>query len=108
MAFERLQGRFQRRGAGATRLAEQWPAHFVAFDLLRLSSTDTTRWSYRRRRAALEALFTDRRLTALWVLCPSTTEEATVREWLTSWTAAGLEGVVYKRLEGRYEPSVRG
>ncbi|OEJ21164.1 hypothetical protein AR457_41415 [Streptomyces agglomeratus] len=26
-AFERLQGRLQRRGAGAGRLAEQWPAH---------------------------------------------------------------------------------
>ncbi|MFE5219309.1 MULTISPECIES: ATP-dependent DNA ligase [unclassified Streptomyces] len=108
LAFERLQGRLQRRGAGALRLAEQWPAHFVAFDLLRLSGTDTTRWTYRRRRAALEALFTDRRLTAPWVLCPSTTDPATVREWLTSWTAVGLEGVVYKRLGGRYEPSVRG
>lgn len=42
------------------------------------------------------------------MLCPSTTDPATVRESLTSWTAVGLEGVVYKRLEGRYEPSVRG
>ncbi|MDX2591416.1 ATP-dependent DNA ligase [Streptomyces sp. WI03-4A] len=108
LAFERLQGRLQRRGAGALRRAEQWPVHFVAFDLLRLSGTDTPRRTYRRRRAALEALFTDRRLTALWVLCPSTTDEATVRELLTSWTAVGLEGVVYKRLEGRYEPSLRG
>ncbi|MET8585555.1 hypothetical protein ABZX39_32480 [Streptomyces collinus] len=31
-----------------------------------------------------------------------------MREWLTSWPAVGLEGVVHKRLEGRYEPSVRG
>ncbi|MFF8431095.1 ATP-dependent DNA ligase [Streptomyces sp. NPDC016566] len=108
LAFERLQGRLQRRGVGAARLAEQWPAHFVAFDLLRLSGADTTRWAYRRRRAALEALFADHRLTAPWVLCPSTTDPATVREWLTSWTAVGLEGVVYKRLEGRYEPSIRG
>ncbi|WP_328418511.1 hypothetical protein OG542_40210 (plasmid) [Streptomyces violaceus] len=29
LAFERLQGRLQRRGAGAALLAEQWPAHFV-------------------------------------------------------------------------------
>ncbi|MFF4845562.1 ATP-dependent DNA ligase [Streptomyces collinus] len=108
LAFERLQGRLQRRGAGALRLAGQWPAHFVAFDLLRLSGTDTTRWIYRRRRAALEALFADHRLTAPWVLCPSTTDPATVREWLTNWTEVGLEGVVYKRLEGRYEPSARG
>ena len=53
LAFERLQNRLQRRGAGADRAAGEWPAHFVAFDLLRLSGTDTTAWPYRRRRAAL-------------------------------------------------------
>ncbi|WUH07381.1 ATP-dependent DNA ligase (plasmid) [Streptomyces violaceus] len=79
-----------------------------AFDLLRLAGTDTTSWPYRRRRNALEALFVERKLTAPWALCPSTTDPATVREWLTSWTAVGVEGVVYKRLEGAYEPSVRG
>ncbi|MCT9141795.1 ATP-dependent DNA ligase [Streptomyces violarus] len=108
LAFERLQGRLQRRGAGAARIAEAWPAHFVAFDLLRLAGTDTTRWPYRRRRAALENLFAEYQLTAPWALCPTTTDPATVHEWLTNWTAVGLEGVVYKRLESRYEPSVRG
>ncbi|WP_079275286.1 hypothetical protein [Streptomyces phaeoluteigriseus] len=43
LAFERLQGRLQRRGVSSARLAEQWPAHFVAFDLLRIAGTDTTR-----------------------------------------------------------------
>ncbi|MFJ9026016.1 hypothetical protein ACIRPU_39530 [Streptomyces sp. NPDC102259] len=50
LAFERLQNRLARRGAGAARAAQEWPAHFVAFDLLRLSGTDTIggagpRWS---------------------------------------------------------------
>lgn len=104
LAFERLQGRLQRRGAGAARLAEQWPAHYVAFDLLRLEGTDTTTWPYRRRRAALEQLFAEHQLTSPWALCPSTTDPATVREWLTNWTAVGVEGVVYKRLESTYQP----
>ncbi|MFF8287400.1 ATP-dependent DNA ligase [Streptomyces albus] len=104
LAFERLQGRLQRRGTGAARLAEQWPAHYVAFDLLRLEGTDTTVWPYRRRRAALEHLFAEHRLTAPWALCPSTTDPDTVREWLTSWTAVGVEGVVYKGLESTYQP----
>ncbi|MGI5414003.1 ATP-dependent DNA ligase [Streptomyces chartreusis] len=108
LAFERLQGRLQRRGAGADHLASMWPAHFVAFDVLRLEGADTTRWPYRRRRAALEDLFIEHELTAPWALCPSTTDAATVREWLSSWTAVGLEGVVFKRLDGPYEPSVRG
>ncbi|MFG2134964.1 hypothetical protein ACGFNV_45495 [Streptomyces sp. NPDC048751] len=29
LAFERLQNRLQRRGAGAARAAAEWPAHFV-------------------------------------------------------------------------------
>ncbi len=62
-----------------------------ACDLLRLSGADTTGWPYRRRRAALESMFAARRLSAPWVLCPSTTEAHVVREWLT-WTSVGMEG----------------
>lgn len=68
LAFERLQNRLARRGVGAARAAEEWPAHFVAFDLLRLSGTDTASWPYRRRRAALESVFAARRPTAPWTL----------------------------------------
>lgn len=35
------------------------------FDLLRLSETDTTSWTSRRRRAALESVSTDRRRLTL-------------------------------------------
>ncbi|MEU5344390.1 hypothetical protein AB0H18_26750 [Streptomyces sp. NPDC020766] len=72
LAFERLQGRLQRRGATAARLAREWPAHFVAFDVLRLAGTDTVAWPYRRRHAALEELFSEHQLAAPWALCPST------------------------------------
>ncbi|UUU19176.1 ATP-dependent DNA ligase [Streptomyces sp. DSM 40750] len=64
-------------------------------------------WPYRRRRAALEDLFTEHTLTAPWALCPSATEADTVNEWL-SWSAVGLEGIVFKRLDSRHEPSARG
>ncbi|MFJ3446528.1 hypothetical protein ACIPM2_35990 [Streptomyces sp. NPDC086081] len=79
LAFERLQNRLQRRGAGAARAAAEAPAHFVAFDLLRLSGTDTTVWPYRRRRAALESVFASRRPSAPWALCPSTADPNMVR-----------------------------
>ncbi|MCZ4611347.1 ATP-dependent DNA ligase [Streptomyces sp. Lzd4kr] len=107
LAFERLQGRLHRRGAGAAQAADAWPAHFVAFDLLRLSGTVTTSWTYQRRREALESMFGARRLTAPWTLCPSTTNPDLVREWLT-WTAFGLEGVVFKRLDSPYSPGAHG
>lgn len=108
LAFERLQGRLQRRGPAAARLAEERPAHFVAFDLLRLEGTDTTGWPYERRRAALESLFAERGLSDTWALCPSTTEQATVDDWLTNWTRVGIEGVVFKRLRSPYVPGSRG
>ncbi|MFD9984034.1 ATP-dependent DNA ligase [Streptomyces massasporeus] len=107
LAFERLQNRLQRRGAGAARAADEAPAHFVAFDLLRISGTDTTSWPYQRRRAALESLFAARQLTAPWALCPSTTDADTVREWLT-WASLGMEGIVLKRLDSPYQPAARG
>ncbi|MEU8849463.1 hypothetical protein AB0C70_25150 [Streptomyces sp. NPDC048564] len=47
LAFERLQERLQRRAAGASRLAQEWPAHFVAFGVLRLAGQNTTAWPYR-------------------------------------------------------------
>jgi ATP-dependent DNA ligase len=67
----------------------------IAFDLLRLSGTDTTGWPYRRRRAAPESVFAARRLSAPWALCPSTIDADAVREWLT-WASVGMEGVVFK------------
>ncbi|MFH8797589.1 ATP-dependent DNA ligase [Streptomyces sp. NPDC017941] len=108
IAFERLQNRLRRRGAGARQAASQAPAHYVAFDLLRHSGTDTTSLPYHQRRTALEELFKQQRLTAPWALCPSTTDPATVHEWLASWGAVGVEGCVFKRLRDPYRPGVRG
>ncbi|MER7983613.1 hypothetical protein [Streptomyces sp. NPDC095817] len=52
-------------------------------------------------------MFSARRLTAPWALCPSTTDQDVVNEWLT-WGAVGMEGVVYKRLTEPYRPGVKG
>jgi ATP-dependent DNA ligase len=78
----------------------------VVFDLLHADATDLTDWTYERRRTALEALFTDRRLEAPLTLCPSTTDPAAARGWL-EWTAAGLEGLCFKRLDEPYTGGAR-
>ncbi|WP_369166407.1 hypothetical protein AB5J49_00190 [Streptomyces sp. R28] len=96
-----------RAGSGLPNVQDSGNPRASAFDLLRLSGTDTTSWPYRRRRTALESVFAARRLSAPWALCPSTTDPDTVREWLT-WTSVGMEGVLFKRLDSVYEPSVRG
>ncbi len=107
LAFERLQQRLaRRRGAGALAAARTWPAHLVVFDVLHLDGTDLTPWPYARRRAALETLFADTPLTAPFTLCPSTTDPATARDWLT-WTSAGLEGLCFKRLSEPYRAGAR-
>lgn len=54
----------------------------------------------------MEALFAERDLAAPFTLCPSTTDPALAREWL-SWTAAGVEGLCFKRLEEPYRGGVR-
>lgn len=64
---------------------------------------------YSERRALLEDLFTTRALTAPWTLCPMTTDLATARERLESWTdVSGVEGILIKPLTSRYNPSYRG
>ncbi|WP_327335680.1 ATP-dependent DNA ligase [Streptomyces sp. NBC_01324] len=106
LAFEHLQGRLNRRAASAARLAREWPAHFVAFDLIR-RATDLTGHPYTQRREALETLFTERGLGPRLALCPSTTDPAVAADWL-SWSTAGIEGLVFKRLNQRYLPGQRG
>ncbi|MGW2287041.1 ATP-dependent DNA ligase [Streptomyces phaeochromogenes] len=88
----------------AVRVPESTNLLASAFDVLRLAGTDALAWPYRRRRAALEGLFAEHKLTAPWALCPSTTDPDTAREWLT-WSVVGLEGLVLKPLDAPYRPT---
>jgi ATP-dependent DNA ligase len=106
MSFERLQGRLNRKPGSAARMAAEWPAHFVAFDLLRRDKS-LIRQPYALRRAALEQLFADCGLQAPWSLCPSTTDPRLAQEWL-EWASVGMEGLVFKPLVSAYRPGRRG
>ncbi|WP_346766357.1 hypothetical protein [Streptomyces sp. CB01881] len=50
LVFERLQARATARGARAEAASREWPAHFVAVDLLHLGKDDLTRQGRRNRR----------------------------------------------------------
>ncbi|MFE1190113.1 ATP-dependent DNA ligase [[Kitasatospora] papulosa] len=90
-------------------LAAQLPAHFIAFDVLQVDGRELLDEPLWRRRAILEALFADQRLTPPWTLCPSTTDLTVAQEWLTEWIdVPGVEGVVVKNRAGKYRPGVRG
>ncbi|MFG2440790.1 ATP-dependent DNA ligase [Streptomyces sp. NPDC048508] len=110
LAFERLLRRLNRRPASVEAEVRASPAHFVAFDLLRVDSPDgdVARLPYRDRRARLEALFAERKLQPPWTLCPMTLDRDEALPWMRQWAPAGIEGVVAKRLTGVYQGGVRG
>ncbi|MFD9560350.1 ATP-dependent DNA ligase [Streptomyces sp. NPDC059990] len=109
LSFEGLQRRAAARARTAPALAVRLPAYYVAFDLLQEDGVELLTLPQRERRRRLERLFADRVLTAPWTLCPMTTDVATAREWLESWTdVSGVEGLVIKSLTGRYTPGSRG
>jgi hypothetical protein len=108
ISFEALQRRAVSGGRTAARLAQEMPAHFIAFDLLQLDGQELLHVPYGERRARLEHPFTDRGLSAPWTLCPKTTEVATAQEWLASWTQVpGVEGLVIRGSGQRYLPGAR-
>lgn len=99
--FTALQRRLHPAEGRARQLAEQLPASYVVFDLLALDGEDLRRRPYWGRRQLLEALL-GRYLPTGLVLTPATTDPTVARAWLTGHTDAGIEGVVTKRLTGRY------
>ncbi|MFE1189966.1 ATP-dependent DNA ligase [[Kitasatospora] papulosa] len=108
LSFTALQRRAT-AGRNARTLAVELPAHFIAFDVLQSDGQELLDEPFERRRQILEALFTSNGMAPPWTLCPSTTDPAVANEWLHEWTdVPGIEGVVVKRLTGRYQPGVRG
>ena len=97
--FEALLQRIHPAESRVTLLAEQTPAHFVAFDLLALDDVDYTERPFEERRAALaRALATARPPVHL---TPATTDHALATEWFRQFEGAGLDGIVAKPLAGR-------
>ncbi len=103
--FEALQLRIHPAASRVRLLAEQTPAHFVAFDLLALDATDYTQESFAVRRAALE--------TALAAagspihLTPATADKALATQWFSQFEGAGLDGLIAKSPELMYQPDKR-
>lgn len=109
LTFEGLQRRTADRGRAAGKLAVALPAYFIAFDILQQDGIELLHHPYRRRRLRLEALFTERRLSVPWTLCPMTTDLVKAERWLESRTEIpGIEGIVVKAMNQPYRPGHRG
>lgn len=101
-SFYRLSGRMATHRPFAVEAARaRTPATFVAFDVLWLDG-DVTAKPYRDRRQLLEGLAL---AGSAW--CTVSSFPGAGAEVFAACTQLGLEGLVAKRLDGRYEPGVR-
>ncbi len=98
--FEALLQRIHPAESRINLLAEQTPAHFVAFDLLALGDENLTEQPFASRRAALEEALAGAGTSVH--LTPATTDRPTATEWFRKFEGAGLDGLVAKPLEGPY------
>ncbi|HUN33084.1 MAG TPA: DNA ligase D [Trebonia sp.] len=102
--FEALQSRIHvTAGDQARRLAELTPVTYLAFDVLQIDGRLLVDRPYGERRELLGPLMTG----GSGVSAPPSFPGADFEAVLGASLAHGLEGVVAKRLDSRYEPGVR-
>ncbi|MFL6146023.1 MAG: ATP-dependent DNA ligase [Pseudonocardiaceae bacterium] len=103
--FEALQQRIHPAASRVTLLSEQTPASFVAFDLLALGDDDLTQEPLVHRRVALEEALAG--AVAPVYVTPATQDQDVARRWFDQFEGAGLDGLIAKGLDLRYEPDKR-
>jgi ATP-dependent DNA ligase len=98
--FDSMQMRLHPAESRVRKLAAEIPAEFVVFDLLLWDEKPVHKQPLEERRAELEQLEGFR-------LSPTTPEMEKAQEWLDSFEAAGLDGVIAKKLGLPYLPGSR-
>lgn len=102
--WESLSQRIHPAESRVKMLSKQTPAHFIGFDALATGDTSLMNAPFRERRQAL----VDAVRPVQWCHVTGTTEDAEQgTRWLTTFEGAGLDGVIAKRLDGRYLPGKR-
>jgi DNA ligase-1 len=97
----------RKRKHGIEQMAEDFPLHLVAFDLLSADGRDLTRLNYRERRAELKRRIKrgSKRLQLSEGEIVETVEELQI--FFDREVEMGHEGVIAKRLDSAYEPGAR-
>jgi ATP-dependent DNA ligase len=103
--FEALLQRVHPADSRVRLLAEQTPAAFVAFDLLALGDIDYTGQPFSQRRAALQDALAGAHPPVY--LTPATSDIGLAQVWFSQFEGAGLDGIIAKPLDGRYQPDKR-
>jgi ATP-dependent DNA ligase len=99
--FDSMQLRLHPAESRVRKLSAEIPAEFVAFDVLLWESERIWKQPLEERRRQLQAKADGFRLS------PTTRDADRAQEWLSSFEAAGLDGVIAKRLGAPYLPGSR-
>lgn len=97
--FETLQMRIHPAASRVKMLAVQYPASFVAFDLLALGDRDLRHAPFVERRALLEKTVNP---APRCFVTPQTADLATARDWFDRFEGAGLDGIIARPSDVEY------
>jgi ATP-dependent DNA ligase len=99
--FELMQTRLHPAESRVNKLAAEIPAEFIAFDVLLWNGKPIHELPLAKRRRELE------KVAKGFQLSPATQDVDAARGWLDTFEAAGLDGVIAKRLDLPYRPGLR-
>lgn len=105
LEFETLQLRIHPADSRVRLLAEQTPAHLVAFDLLALGERNLMDEPFRERRRLLEEALVG--ASSPIHVTPATDELGVAERWFDEFEGAGLDGVIAKPEDITYLPDKR-
>ena len=105
LSFDDLLQRIHPADSRVKRLAREYPAVLVVFDLLAEGKTALTGRPLADRRARLEKFLAKERVEGLF-LSPATRDRAEAKRWLLG-AGGGLDGVMAKRLDAAYASGSR-
>lgn len=103
--FEALQMRLHPAASRVKLLASQLPSSIVFWDLLAVGDEDLREQPFRARRERLTKVLAKAQPPIH--LTPATTDRAVAADWFSRFEGAGLDGVMAKPLDGKYEPGKR-
>jgi ATP-dependent DNA ligase len=103
--FDALLQRIHPAESRVTRLSEETPASFIAFDLLAMGERDLRSAPFSERRTLLEECLTEARSPLF--ITPATRDRGVALEWFNRFEGAGLDGVVVKTLDLAYREGER-
>ena len=103
--FDALQLRLHPAASRVEKLSKVMPASFVGFDLLAVDGESIMERPQSERRAGLERVLQG--VAPPVYLTPVTRDRQVAAEWLQRFEGAGLDGVIAKPADAKYQPGKR-